>query len=88
MSEYDNAVERQRRILLAEEWSSGVKAVHAHSLPSMWYDTRKTDGSVLDTEYNNGLIKREIRETGEIVYFGHKLKGEELINSFSRNTGK
>ena len=88
MSEHDEVVERQRQILEAETWAKGVKTLHAHSLTSLAYDTRGNDGSVMDTEYNNGLIKREIRSTGEIVYFGEKLKGDKLLNSFSRNTGK
>jgi len=88
MSEYDEVVERQRRLILAEKWAKGIKTLHAHSLTSLAYDTRGNDGSVMDTEYNNGLIKREIRSTGEIVYFGEKLKGDKLLNSFSRNTGK
>jgi hypothetical protein len=88
MSEHDEVVERQRLILEAETWAKGVKTLHAHSLSSCWYDTRGNDGSVLDTEYNDGVIKREIRSTGEIVYFGESLSGQELLNSYSRNTGK
>ena len=88
MSEYDDVVDRQRRLLLAEEWARGVKSLHAHALTSCWYDTRGDDGSVLDIEYNNGVVKREIRETGEIVFFGKPLEGEELLNSFSAVTGE
>ncbi len=88
MSEYDEVVERQRRLILAEKWAKGIKTLHAHSLTTLWYDTRGNDGSVMDTEYNNGLIKREIRSTGETVYLGEQLKGDKLLNSFSRNTGK
>ena len=88
MSEYNEVVDRQRRLLLAEEWSNKVKSLHAHSLTSCWYDTRGNDGSVLDIEYNNGVVKREIRETGEIVFFGEPLKGDDLLNSFSAVTGK
>ena len=72
-------------MLEAEEWAKGVKTVHAHSLTSLWYDTRKNDGAVLDIEFNNGLVKREIRKTGEIIFFGKALTGVELINSFVRN---
>ena len=84
MSEHKEIVERQRLLLEAEAWSRGVKTLHAHALSSMWYDDRKNDGSVLDTEYNSGLIKREIRETGETVYFGKKLKGEALLDQYTR----
>ena len=37
MSQYDDRVEKQRLKLEAEEWAKGVKAVHAHSLNSMFY---------------------------------------------------
>ena len=88
MTQYDDSVERQRRLLLAEEWAKGVKSVHEHSLTSCWYDTRGNDGSVLDVEYNNGVVMREIKDTGEIVFFGQPLKGDELLSSFGRHTGK
>jgi hypothetical protein len=84
MSEHNEIVERQRQLLLAEEWSKGIKAIHAHSLTSLWYDDRGNDGSVCDTEYNSGLIEREIRKTGETVYFGEPLSGDDLIDQYSR----
>jgi len=85
MTEFNSIVEEQKLLLEAEEWAKGVKTVHAHSLTSLWYDTRKNDGAVLDIEFNNGLVKREIRKTGEIIFFGKALTGVELINSFVRN---
>jgi len=88
MTQYDETVDKQRRLILAEEWAKGVKSLHAHSLTSCWYDDRGNDGSVLDIEYNDGLVMREVRETGEIVYFGNSLKGDELLQSFGQNTGK
>lgn len=88
MSEHDDLVERQRTMLAAEEWANRVSSLHAHSLTTLWYDTRGNDGSVLDTVYNNGLVKREIRSTGETVYLGEQLKGEGLLYSYSRNAGK
>ena len=84
MSEHNEIVERQRLLLEAEAWSRGVKTLHAHALSSMWYDDRGNDGSVMDTEYNSGLIKREIVETDEVVYFGKKLKGEALLDQYTR----
>ena len=42
----------------------------------------------MDTEYNDGLVMREIRETGEIVYFGKSLEGDELLQHFGQHTGK
>lgn len=86
MTQYNETVERQRLLLEAEEWSQGVKSLHAHSFTSMWYDTRGNDGSVMDIEYNNGVVKREIRSTGEVVYFGEALTGQALLDSYIRNT--
>ena len=37
-----------------------------------------------DIEYNSGLIEREIRKTGETVYFGEPLSGDALIDQYSR----
>ena len=51
MSEFDHIVQKQRDMMKAEEWALKVKSLHAHSLTSMWYDTRNHDGSVMDTEY-------------------------------------
>ena len=84
MSEHKEIVERQRLLLEAEAWSRGVKTLHAHALSSMWYDDRGNDGSVMDTEYNSGLIEREIRKTGETVYFGEPLSGDDLIDQYGR----
>jgi len=63
MTQYDETVDRQRRLILAEEWASGVKSLHAHSLTSLAYDTRGNDGSVMDIEYNNGRIQQWCRPT-------------------------
>ena len=86
MTQYNETVERQRLLIEAEKWASGVKSLHAHSFTSMWYDTRGNDGSVMDIEYNNGVVKREIRSTGETVYFGEALTGQALLGSYIRNT--
>ena len=40
MGEHSDKVARQRVLLEAEEWAKGVSGIHAHSLSSMWYDTR------------------------------------------------
>ena len=42
----------------------------------------------MDIEYNNGVVKREIRETGEIVFFGEPVTGDELLQVFGQHTGK
>ena len=81
MGQYDDKVERQRLLILAEEWANGVKAIHAHSMNSMWYDNRPQDTedgkSVLDVD-NSGLIHRKLHD-GLSVWFGKKLEGDELI---------
>ena len=35
MGQFDDKVERQRKLIAAEEWSRGIKALHAHSIDSM-----------------------------------------------------
>lgn len=86
MSEYDHLVEERRDMIEAEIWAKGIRSLHCHSLDSMAYDTRGNDGSVTDIEYNDGSIKREIKETGEIVWFGEAKTGEQLLNDFRRST--
>ena len=87
MGQYDDKVERQRLLLQAEEWAEGIKSLHAHSLSSMWYDNRPEDTAdgkgVVDKQFNSGLIERTL-DDGTIVYFGEKLKGDELISEFVR----
>ena len=88
MTEFSERVERQRILLEAEEWAHGVNGIHIHSLNSMWYDNRPQDTEdgkgVLDIEYNSGLIKRTTHD-GSIVYFGKELKGDELIDAYTRS---
>ena len=61
--QYKDIVEYQRAKLAAEEWKDGLQNFHLHQLKSMWYDNRPQDTEngkgVLDTHYNNGLIKRK-----------------------------
>jgi len=90
MGQYQDKVERQRLLLEAEEWAKGVSGIHAHSLSSMWYDTRPQDTqdgkSVCDRHFNSGLIERTC-DDGSIVYFGEELKGDELIDQYQKVTG-
>ena len=87
MGQYDEIVERQKLLLEAEEWAKGVSNIHAHSLSSMWYDTRPQDTqdgkSVCDRHFNSGLIERTC-DDGSIVYFGKELTGDELIGAYQR----
>ena len=53
----------------------------------MWYDTRPQDTDehhVTDIEYNDGVVERRLHN-GEIVYFGEKLSGSELVAEYDRN---
>ena len=84
MTQYDNIVEKQRLMIQAKEWQNGISSLHAHALDSMAYAEGRIDGSVMDITYNDGLIKREIQDTGEVVYFGKRLTGDELLDDFSR----
>ena len=86
MSQYSDRVEKQRLKLEAEEWAKGVKALHAHSLNSMYYAEGRDDGSVVDVQYNDGSVRRTISATNEVVILGKSLRGEELINEYVRNT--
>lgn len=89
MGQYDYKVERQRQKLAAEKWAKEVKALHAHSLSSMWYDNRPEDTedgkSVLDVEYNSGRIERTLDSGEKFIFTDYELKGEALINSYTQN---
>ena len=89
MTQYEDRVERQRLKLKAEEWANGVKSLHAHSISSMWYDDRPEDTAdgktVIDKEYNNGIVERTF-ENGEVYVFQkYELKGDDLIGAYSQN---
>jgi hypothetical protein len=88
MSQFSDIVKRQGKKIEAEKWAKGVKTLHCHRLKSMWYDTRPQDTdahSVTDIEYNDGRVERRLHD-GEIVYFGKKLSGSELVAEYTRNT--
>lgn len=86
MTQYTKSVEDAKLRIEAEEWANGVVAVHAHSLSSMYYDNRPEDTavkSVIDVEYNSGVIKRYQDE--KLLYmFGNELKGDELITRYMK----
>jgi hypothetical protein len=89
MGQYDYKVERQRQKLAAEEWAKEVKALHAHSLSSMWYDNRPEDTAdgknVLDVEYNSGRVERTLDSGEKYIFTEYELKGDDLINSYTQN---
>ena len=87
MTQFDDRVEKQRLKLEAEKWANGIKCLHAHKLKSMWYDDRPQDtdeSPVMDIQYNDGRIRRTINKTGEVVWMGEQIKGEELVHAYTR----
>ena len=91
MTEYSEAVERQKILIEAEKWAKQINQIHFHSLTSMYYDTVETkeelikNGPVTDTTYNNGLIIRT-RNDKEVCRFGIERTGDDLINWYGRNS--
>jgi len=89
VTQYDDRVELQRLKIEAEEWASKVKTIHGHSISSMHYDTRPQDTEdgkgVVDVEYNDGTVKRTLSEGGTYI-FGKALTGQDLVDSYIRNT--
>ena len=89
MTQYDETVENQRLLLEAEEWSKGIRSMHAHSLDSMWYDTRPQDTGdgkyVTDVMYNDGSVRRTLSDGG-VVMMGDQLKGQDLIDQFRKQS--
>ena len=89
MGQYDDRVERQRQKIAAEDWAAKVKAIHAHSLNSMYYDNRPEDTedgkSVLDVEYNSGRVERTLDSGEKYIFTEYELKGDDLINSYTQN---
>ena len=86
MTEHRDKVIRHAMLLEAQDWAVGVSQIHVHSLSSMAYDEWPEDtenGSVTDTHYNNGTIKRT-RQGNVIRVIGDELQGEALINQWSR----
>ena len=89
MSQYDDVVDKQRVIIEAEKWAKGVKGIHAHSLTSLWYETNPdrtgNDLSVIDIEFNDGVIEREYIKTGKVESIGEHLTGQALYDEFGRH---
>jgi len=90
MTQYRDEVERQLKLIKAEEWAKEVKHLHMHRLTTMWYETRPEDmknGNVIDRTYNDGSIERTL-PNGAIVFMNHeKLKGDALIDAWEREVG-
>ena len=89
MTEFTQAVEKQKIRLEAEEWANSTEWLQLHSLSSMWYDDRPQDTEggkmVTDICYKSGLIERTL-SSGEKVYFGEQLKGEDLVDAYMKSS--
>jgi len=93
MGQYDEVVERQRLLLEAEEWANGIKDLHTFNTETcnIWYETRPDDGRVMDVRFNDERIKRTLlgdrpKGTKTEIWLGKQLKGDDLINSYTRHT--
>ena len=70
MTQYNERLEQQRRLLKAEELADNITNIHVHSLNSMWYDDRPQDTenhSVTDIDYLSGKIERTLHDGTKIV---------------------
>tara|TARA_B100001063_G_C16574776_1_gene457711 strand:+ start:504 stop:767 length:264 start_codon:yes stop_codon:yes gene_type:complete len=86
MTQFNDRVEKQRLKIEAEKWAGGVKALHGHSLNSLWYADGRSDGSVLDIMYNDGRVERKINSTGETIILGTQLIGKDLVEQYVRES--
>ncbi len=88
MGQYNDKVELQRKILLAEEYKDTVMCLHAHSLSSMWYDKRPQDTAngkgVVDVQFMDGRIERTLKNGKKITLVKGRT-GEELVQEVTRN---
>lgn len=90
MTEYTEKVQRHGILLAAKEWAMECKAIHVHSLDSMWYETPATkkhtaNGKmVTDTELNCGIIHRN-QDGKRIHTFGEMPDDETLLDMFGKN---
>ena len=88
MGQYNDKVELQRKILLAEEYKDTVMCLHAHSLSSMWYDKRPQDTAngkgVVDVQFMDGRIERTLKNGKKITLVKGRT-GEELVKEVNRN---
>ena len=90
MTQYRELLERQKLLLKAEEWASGIKMMTSFDTNKsrVWYDNREPEGHVLDVVYNDQRIERTILETGEkIVILGELLTGDDLIREYQQRVG-
>ena len=70
MTEYKELVEETRVRLQVEEWSKGIKYIHANN-------------GIIETKYNNGDVHyEEVKEDGRSWTVYKNLPKETLLNRF------
>ena len=71
MTEYKELVEETRVRLQVEEWSKGIKYIHANN-------------GIIETKFNNGDIEYEDTSTGKKTWKRKRATKRTLINKFLR----
>ena len=72
MTEYKELVEETRVRLQVEEWSKGIKYIHANN-------------GIIETKYNNGDVHYQVNKEGGKSWTVYKnLPKETLLNRFLR----
>ena len=73
MTEFADMVERQRLLQKVEEWSKGIKYIHANN-------------GVVETKFNNGDIEYKDTATGKITWQRQQATKDTLVDKFFRAT--
>jgi len=85
MTEYSDAVEKRKMEIAYEEYVDGVKQIHCFNTNDtrVWYDDREPEGRVMDIEYNDGRIRRQL-EDDTVVWIGQKKKKWQIKDEMKR----
>lgn len=85
MTEYSDAVEKRKMEMAYEEYVDGVKQIHCFNTNDtrVWYDDREPEGRVMDIEYNDGRIRRQL-EDDTVVWIGQKKKKWQIKDEMKR----
>ncbi len=85
MTEYSDAVEKRKMEMAYEEYADGVKQIHCFNTNDtrVWYDDREPEGKVMDIEYNDGRIRRQL-EDDTVIWIGQKKKKWQIKDEMKR----
>ena len=85
MTEYSDAVEKRKMEIAYEEYVDGVKQIHCFNTNDtrVWYDDREPEGRVMDIEYNDGRIRRQL-EDDTVIWIGQKKKKWQIKDEMKR----